>query len=71
MLAKDEDDPPMIFGWNDLGLEEFWNKAVAYGQGNGAILPPAEFNTGNHVDGILTSALRRSIKSWFLGVVMA
>jgi hypothetical protein len=42
-LAKSEDDPPIIFGWDDQGLHEFWDKAVAYGA-LGAIPPPNQIN---------------------------
>jgi hypothetical protein len=50
-LAKNEDDPPIIFGWNDAGLEAFWNKATLYGATQEAINPPIQINRGNHVVG--------------------
>ena len=46
MLAKNEDDPPLVFGWNDAGLQEFWGKAAAYGATMGALLPPNSINGG-------------------------
>ena len=45
-LAKNEDDPPLVFGWNDAGLQEFCGKAAAYGATLGALLPPNSINGG-------------------------
>ena len=45
-LTKNEDDPPIVFGWNDAGLKEFWGKAAAYGATRGALLPPNSIHGG-------------------------
>jgi hypothetical protein len=70
-LAKNEDDPPLIIGWNDTGLEEFWIKASRYGALPEAILPPNMINGGNHLVGPSTGTGLRDLKVWILRFLQA
>jgi hypothetical protein len=55
-LARTEDDPPILFGWNTPALEFFWGKAVAF---QGVLPPPAAapifipINGGNVLPGLV------------------
>jgi hypothetical protein len=55
-LSDSPDDPPLLPGWNLQPCEEFFNKAVAYGAGGGAVLPPAQIFGGAHPVGSVTVA---------------
>ena len=57
-LSKSEDDPPLIFGWDDPVLVQFWDKAVAHSAA-GLPLPPPQICGGNHPVG---AASAESIK---------
>ena len=39
-LAKSEDHPPILFDWDADSLTQFWNNAVAYAAGGGAVAIP-------------------------------
>ena len=71
-LAKSEDDPPIVFGWDMRGLEEFWNKAVAYGASAAPVTnPPNEINNGIHLAGPATGANIRDLQIWILNFFRA
>lgn len=58
-LARTEDNPPILFGWNTPALESFWGKAVAF-QGVPPPPPPSPaapivipINGGNVLPGLV------------------
>jgi hypothetical protein len=72
-LGRCYDDPPIVFGWNDVGLEEFHNKAVAYALQPGAVLPPPQINGGvNLVEARRNCATSiQQLKVWILEYLRA
>lgn len=58
VMAKsmDPDAPPLLLGWNLRTCEEFYNKAVSYGEQGGLVLPPAPILNGAHPVGAATTA---------------
>jgi hypothetical protein len=71
-LAKNgEEDPPIIFAWNDDGVQEFVNKAVGYGATGGLIMPPNQSNGGAHLVGQAAGAALRAFKTELLEFVRA
>ena len=70
-LGRNEDDPPIVFGWNDDGLEEFHNKAVAYALQSGAVLPPTQVNGGVNLVGAGNCASIQQLKVWILEYLRA
>ena len=58
VIAKsmDPDDPPILPGWNLRACEEFYNKAVSYGEQGGLVRPPAPILNGDHPVGAATTA---------------
>ncbi len=65
--CKKEDDPPVLFEWNGLSLEQFLTKAVAYGVGGGVHRPPPQIFGGIHPVGPPTS---ESIRQLQLGLLV-
>lgn len=61
-LARSEDDPPIVFGWDMRGLEEFWHNAVAYGATAAAVAPPNQINGGVQLVGPATGAGIRDLQ---------
>ena len=53
--SMDPDDPPILPGWNLGTCEEFYTKAVLYGEGGGVVLPPAPIFNGVHPVGAATT----------------
>ena len=43
-MASTEDDPPILFDWDEESLTLFWNNAVAYAAGGGVV--PIPINGG-------------------------
>ena len=59
-LAKSEDDPLILFDWDDASLTQFWNNAVAYAAGGGAVAIP--INGGVNIPvAVDTNLLRNGI----------
>ena len=53
-LARNGDDPPIVFGWDNRGLEEFWGKAAGYAATVGPAAPPMQINGGSILRGLST-----------------
>jgi hypothetical protein len=74
----EEDEPTetcasIVFGWNDVGLEEFHNKAVAYALQPEAVLlpPPPQINGGVNLVGAGNCASIQQLKVWILEYLRA
>lgn len=70
-LARSEDDPPIVFGWDMRGLEEFWDKAVAYGATAAPVAPPDQINAGVQLVGPATGAGIRDLQVGILTFLRA